>query len=99
MTAFRSPATSWMETCECGSVATEGVEQLVAISKCLELSVKMYFDFFFFNVKEALQWINRLLALRGRIQGEGAGCFEFSNYATVLIQYVFLCDLKILRDV
>ena len=60
--------------------------------------VKMYFDFFF-NVKEALQWINRLLALRGRIQGEGAGCFEFSNYATVLIQYVFLCDLKILRDV
>lgn len=54
---------------------------------------------FFFNVKEALQWINRLLALRGRIQGEGAGCFEFSNYATVLIQYVFLCDLKILRDV
>ena len=47
MTAFRSPATSWMETCECGSVATEGVEQLVAISKCLELSVKMYFDFFF----------------------------------------------------
>ena len=67
MTAFRSPATSWMETCECERVATEGVE-LVARSKCLELSLKVYFDFFFFfNVKEALPWINRLLALRGRI--------------------------------
>lgn len=70
----------------------------MAICKCLELSVKVYFDFFFFNVKEPLPWINRLLALRGRIQGEGAGCF-FSNYATVLIQYVFLCDLKIFKDV
>ena len=55
-----------METCECERVATVGVE-LVARSECLELSLKVYFDFFFFNVKEALPWINRLLALRGRI--------------------------------
>lgn len=76
MTAFGSPATNLKEICERGSVATGRRVEIVAISKCLELSFKVHFEIFF-NVKEALQWVYRWLVLRCWIPREGLAALDF----------------------
>lgn len=43
------------------------------------------------------QWVNRWLALKHWIRERG--CSEFSNFAVVIMRYVFWCDLEILKDI